>query len=72
MQNTRVFDWPDQVRAPAELLPHEPDDGAVLVEADRAEVLQVVGHHLEAERAADAVANALSVGTSPRQLHVRQ
>ena len=61
VQNTRVLDGSDQVSAAAELLPHEPDDGSVVVEADRAEVLQVIRHHLEAERAADAVADAFSV-----------
>ena len=61
--HTRVFDGADEVCAPAELLPHQPDDGAVLVETDRLEVVHRVRGNLEAERAADAVAHALSVTT---------
>ena len=61
--HTRVFDGADEVCAPAELLPHQPDDGAVLVETDRLEVVHRVRGNLEAERAADAVAHAFSVTT---------
>ena len=58
---TRAFDGADEICAPAELLPHESHDDVVLVKADRAEVLQRVRHHLESERAADAVAYTFSV-----------